>query len=74
MTALLGAAALSALLAQTPTSPPPPAPVVAPTVANPFTNLLPNLGEDVRAMPTLENAGILAKALDGSKEDDEDED
>ena len=34
--------------------------MVAPTVANPFTNLLPNLGEDVRAMPTLENAGILA--------------
>lgn len=60
-------AALVAALTQTPvgSTPPPPPPVVQTLTppgepANPFTHLLSNLGEDLAAMPTRENVGILA--------------
>lgn len=57
MHSLLSAAALVGLLSQTAA----PAPVPpSPTVENPFSQLLPHLGEDLRALPSMTNAGLLA--------------
>lgn len=64
MVHLFAAAALVRLLAQTPAPPakpvPPPPPPVVVAPANPFTHLLTNLGTDLRALPTPQNAGIVA--------------
>lgn len=55
-------AALIGLLSQTPTTPAQPlAPAPAPAAPNnPFSHVLPNLREDFTALPTAQNAGIIA--------------
>ena len=58
MPALIGAVALAACLAQAPPPPSPPAPPPT-TVENPFTHVVSNLGDDLKALPSLDNAGIL---------------
>lgn len=63
MHSLLSAAALVSLFSQTPAPAPSPAPVATAAPAaidNPFTSLLPHLGEDLVALPSITNAGILA--------------
>lgn len=55
---MLASAAVIGLLSQTPAPPALPAPPIAPE--NPFTHLLPHLGADLVALPTAQNAGILA--------------
>lgn len=63
MHSLLSAAALVSLFSQTPAPAPTPAPVAtaaAAPIENPFISLLPHLGEDLVALPSITNAGILA--------------